>query len=221
MPKWSWSYEALQYQADKGSGAIMACSSMAVLPCVQNDVDGLIIITSTDPEFERKLDAIHEAGHCVFALLLGLHVKNITIKTKTEDASCNLTKISDLNTLLFRDIGRKFYAAGMAVTKKYYPEAVTFPDYCDLKVLYYLGGISESHKKQLKEKFKSHNLKNIQIEKISTEFLREDLQKYFRQNLADPKILVKIETLSRALLDKEKLTASEIRLILSNDSQNR
>jgi len=195
----------------------MARNPMAVLPSLQNDAGGLITITPIDPELDRNIDAIHEAGHCVFAHLLGLHVKNITIKPKTKLASCNLTRISDIKSLLFWDVGRKFYAAGMVVTKKYYPEVVTPPDGYDLKELYWQGGISKSHKKLLRKYFRSPDLFKSQIENLSTELLREDLQEYFRQNLADPKIRFKIEALSHALLVKEELTASEIQLtLLSN-----
>ena len=144
----------------------------------------------------------------------------MTVTTEKEFASCNLTILGNLKTYFFWDIGRIYYAAGMAVTKEYYPEIITPPDNGDLRFLYDINGISARHKKMLKKHFKHPDLNKSQIEKLSIQLLREDLQEYFQRNLADSKTRIKIEALSGALLMKNKLTAPEIEYVLSKYMQS-
>ena len=137
-----------------------------------------------DAEHEQKLEAIHEAGQGVFAHLLDLPVKYITIN---KPARCRLTLPGQLIAFIFKDLGCVFYSAGTDVQKYYYPHDLPIPE-SDQKWINFLGGWLPSRR-------------------LKTEA-------YLRRQLADPKIRSQIEKLSDELLVRSTLSGTEIKAIL-------
>jgi len=135
-------------------------------------------------EPEQKLEAIHVAGEGVFAHLLDLPVKYITINTP---ACCRLTLPGQLITLIFRDVGCVFYMAGTGVQKYYYPNNSPVSD-SDQQWINFLGGWLPGRKRKT--------------------------EVYIRRQLADPNINKQIEKLSAELLRRGMLSGTEFRAIL-------
>jgi hypothetical protein len=137
-----------------------------------------------DAELEQKLEAVHEAGQGVFAHLLDLPVKYITIN---KPARCRLTLPGQLITFIFKDLGCVFYTAGTDVQKYYYPHELPISE-VDQPWINFMGGWLPSRK-------------------LKTEA-------YLRKQLADPKIRGQIEKLSGELLKRSTLSGTEIKAIL-------
>ncbi|MGB8220642.1 MAG: hypothetical protein WCE46_09705 [Methanoregula sp.] len=143
----------------------------------------------TEPSYD-EVSSYHEAGHVVFAHLFNVPVKYLTVE---HPPGFRYTLRGSFKTLRNMRETRIILRSGMMVQKRYCP---TIDDPLD--------GVTDTKKFDF----------SCKISRVDPSIEKREIESIINKHLDDPKILHKIEILSRELLKKRTLHTEEIKIIL-------
>ncbi|MGA9086861.1 MAG: hypothetical protein ACLQMU_02700 [Methanoregula sp.] len=139
---------------------------------------------------DDEVSAFHESGHAVFACLLNIPIKYITIE---KPARFRYTVRGSLKLPFNMRAHRIISAAGMKVQKKYFPTVIDSRD-----------GKTDT----------THFDNSCKISHIDPSIERREIESFINKHLEDPEVRHKIEILSHELLKKRTIHGKEIEKIL-------